>query len=271
MANQKRQRKKAGRQAQQQAAAASRRRQSRRRTGVVVVVIVAIAALIAGVTGLFSGGGSSSNVASTGSSTTSPTGSTVKPGAKITGDTPCPKADGSSPRTTSFAKPPPMCIDPNKTYTATMQTSQGGPITIALDAKAAPKTVNNFVVLARYHFYDGVSFHRIVPDFVIQGGDPQGTGQGGPGYQFADELPAAGQYKLGSLAMANSGANTNGSQFFIITGSQGVQLPPQYSLFGQVTAGMDVVNKIAALGDPNAPNGEPKEPVNMTTVTIQES
>jgi len=269
MANQKRQRKKAGRQAQQQAAAAARRRQSRRRTIIVTVVIVAIIALIAGVTGMFSGG-SSKNVATTGSSTTQPTPSTVK-GASITGDTPCPKADGSSPRTTSFAKPPPMCIDPNKTYTATMQTSQGGPITIALDAKQAPKTVNNFVVLSRYHFYDGLTFHRIVPDFVIQGGDPQGNGQGGPGYKFDDELPQAGQYKIGSLAMANSGANTTGRQFFIITGSQGTQLPPQYSLFGQVTAGMDAVNKIAALGVPNAPNGEPKETVTMTSVTIQES
>jgi cyclophilin family peptidyl-prolyl cis-trans isomerase len=270
MANQKRQRKKAGRQAQQEAMAASRRRQSRRRTIIATVVIIAVVGLIAAATGAFSGGGSSKNVASTGSSTTVKTPSTVK-GASITGDTPCPKADGSSPRTTAFAKPPPMCIDPNKTYTATMQTSQGGPITIALDPKQAPKTANNFVVLARYHFYDSVSFHRIVPDFVIQGGDPQGNGQGGPGYKFEDELPQAGQYKLGSLAMANSGANTNGSQFFIITGQQGVQLPPQYSLFGQVTGGMDVVNKIAALGQPNAPNGEPSKPVNMTSVTIQES
>jgi cyclophilin family peptidyl-prolyl cis-trans isomerase len=268
MATQKRQRKKAGRQAQQQAMAAARRRRSRQRTLIVTVVILAIVALIAGVLGAFSGG-SSKDVSSTDTTTKSP--STAKAGASISGDTPCPKADGSSPRTTSFAKPPPMCIDPNKTYTATMETSQGGPITIALDAKQAPKTVNNFVVLARYHFFDGLTFHRIVPDFVIQGGDPQGNGQGGPGYKFEDELPQAGQYKIGSLAMANSGANTNGSQFFIITGQQGVQLPPQYSLFGQVTAGMDVVNKIAALGDPNAPNGEPKETVTMTKVTIAES
>jgi cyclophilin family peptidyl-prolyl cis-trans isomerase len=271
MATNKRQRKKSGRQARQQAVAAQNRRQSRRRTLIVTVVILAIVALIAGATGLFSSGGSSSKVASTGSSTTKAPPSTVKGGASIGGDTPCPKTDGSSARTTKFAKAPPMCIDPNKTYTATMQTSQGGPITIALAAKQAPKTVNNFVVLARYHFYDGLMFHRIVPDFVIQGGDPQGNGQGDPGYKFADELPAAGQYKIGSLAMANSGPDTNGSQFFIITGQQGVQLPPQYSLFGQVTTGMDVVNKIAALGDPNAPNGEPKETVTMTSVTIQES
>jgi cyclophilin family peptidyl-prolyl cis-trans isomerase len=266
MANQKRQRKKAGRQAQQQAMEAARRRQSRRRTIIGAVVILAIVALIAGVTGVFNGG-SSKNVATTGSSTTTP----AAKGVAIGGDTPCPKADGSSPRTTAFSKPPPMCIDPNKTYTATMQTSQGGPITIALDPKQAPKTVNNFVVLARYHFYDGLTFHRIVPDFVIQGGDPQGNGSGGPGYKFADELPKAGQYKLGSLAMANSGADTNGSQFFIITGQQGVQLPPMYSLFGQVTAGMDVVNKIAALAVPNAPNGEPSQKVTMDSVTIQES
>jgi len=248
MATQKRQRKKAGRQAQQQAAAAARRRESRRRTIIVAVVILAVVALIAGVTGLFS----------------------PSSGKKVSAAA-CPKANGSSPRTTSFAKPPPMCIDPNKTYTATMQTSQGGPITIALDPKKAPKTVNNFVVLARYHFFDGIAFHRIVPDFVIQGGDPKGNGQGGPGYNIPDELPQAGQYKIGSLAMANtSQPNTGGSQFFIITGQQGVQLQPQYSLFGQVTGGLDVVNKIAALGVPNAPNGEPKEPVNMTSVTIQE-
>ncbi|MBV8982682.1 MAG: peptidylprolyl isomerase [Acidimicrobiia bacterium] len=248
--------------------AEARRRQSRRRTGIVVVVILAVVALIAGLTGAFGGGGSSKKVASTGSSTTA---ATAAAGASVGGDTPCPKADGSSPRTTSFAKPPPMCIDPNKTYTATMQTSQGGPITIAFDPKKAPKTVNNFVVLARYHYFDGLTFHRIVPDFVIQGGDPKGDGTGGPGYKFEDELPQAGEYKIGSLAMANSGANTNGSQFFIITGQQGVQLPPQYSLFGQVTAGMDVVNKIAALADPNATNGQPKERVTMTSVTVQES
>ena len=252
MATSKRQRKKSGRQARQQAVAAARRRQSRRRTLVVTVVVIAVVALVAGLTGAFGGGTSSKKAAA--------------PKAP-----PCPKADGSSPRTASFSAAPSMCIDTSKTYTATMQTSQGGPITIALDAKQAPKTVNNFVFLARYHFYDGLTFHRIVPDFVIQGGDPQGNGQGSPGYKFDDELPKAGEYKLGSLAMANSGPNTNGSQFFIITGQQGAGLPPQYSLFGQVTAGMDAVNKIAALAVPGAPNGEPKEKVTITSVTIQES
>ena len=102
--------------------------------------------------------------------------------------TECPAADGSSPKTQRFKGPPPMCIDPEKTYTATMETTKGT-MMIALDPIAAPKTVNNFVVLARYHYYDGVSFHRIIPGFVIQGGDPEGTGRGGPGYKFEDELP----------------------------------------------------------------------------------
>jgi cyclophilin family peptidyl-prolyl cis-trans isomerase len=231
---------------------AAQRRQSRRRTVIVAVVIIAIIALIAGVTGAFGGGGGSSDKKAAPKSSS------------------CPKADGSSPKTTTFSAAPPMCIDPAKTYTAAMKTSQGD-LTITLDPKQAPKTVNNFVFLSRYHFYDGLTFHRIVPDFVIQGGDPQGNGSGGPGYKFEDELPQAGQYKLGSLAMANSGANTNGSQFFIITGQQGVQLPPQYSLFGQVTSGMDTVNKIAALAVPGAANGEPKEKVTIDSVTIQES
>ena len=220
---------------------------------IVTVVVIAVIALVAGVTGAFSGGSSSNKAAA--------------PKAPA-----CPKADGSSRPTTSFSAAPPMCIDTSKTYTATMQTSQGGPITIALDAKQAPKTVNNFVFLSRYHFYDGVTFHRIVPDFVIQGGDPKGDGTGGPGYTVPDELPQQGQYKLGSVVMANTGQpNSGGSQFFVITGQEGVKLPPQYSLFGQVTAGMDTVQKIAALGVQGAPNGAPKEKVTIDSVTIQES
>jgi cyclophilin family peptidyl-prolyl cis-trans isomerase len=261
MATEKRQRKKSGRQARQQAMAEARRRQSRKRSLIVAVVIIAIAALIGGVTGAFSTKSKAKKVASTATSTKRTTTTASGP------DTPCPNPDGSSPRTTQFAKAPPNCIDTAKTYTATMRTSQGD-MTITLDPKRAPQTVNNFVVLSRYHFYDGVSCHRIIPGFVIQCGDPQGTGQGGPGYKFPDELPKPGQYKIGSLAMANSGPNTNGSQFFVITGQQGVQLPPQYSLFGQVTAGMDTAQKIDALG---APSGTPKEKVTIVSVTIRES
>ena len=180
----------------------------------------------------------------------------------------CPAADGSSPKTQKFSEPPPMCIDPSKTYTATMVTNKGT-MTIALDPVAAPKTVNNFVFLARYHYYDGVTFHRIIPGFVIQGGDPQGTGMGGPGYKFADELPRAGRYEIGSLAMANAGPNTNGSQFFIICGMSGMQLPPQYSLFGKVVDGLDTVLALERVGSPGA--GVPKERVYMESVTIAES
>src|SRR5262249_58770933 len=115
-------------------------------------------------------------------------------------------------------------------------------IVIALDAAGAPQTVNNFVFLAKWGYYQDVIFHRVIKGFVIQGGDPTGSGRGGPGYRFADELPKPGRYEIGSLAMANAGPNTNGSQFFLISGNSGVQLPPQYSLFGKVVNGLDVVD-----------------------------
>ena len=111
--------------------------------------------------------------------------------------------------------PPPMTIDPKKNYTATMETSKGT-IEIELFAKDAPKTVNNFVFLAREGFYDGVTFHRVIPNFMIQGGDPTGSGRGGPGYKFEDEVRTnPNKHGTGSLSMANAGPNTNGSQFFI--------------------------------------------------------
>jgi len=181
--------------------------------------------------------------------------------------TPCPNPDGSSPRQQRFDGPPPMCIDPNRRYGAEMVTSKGT-LTIALYPETAPQTVNNFVVLARYHYFEGIVFHRVIPGFVLQGGDPTGTGTGGPGYRFADELPPPGRYELGSLAMANAGPNTNGSQFFVISGPQGVRLPPQYSLFGKVVGGLDVVATIDALG---SGSGKPKELVSIDSVTITES
>ena len=165
-----------------------------------------------------------------------------------------------------WSSPPEMVIDVDKRYEVTMETSHGTMV-ISLDPVAAPKTVNNFVFLAREGYYDGVTFHRIIPGFVIQGGDPEGSGRGGPGYRFEDELPQAGRYELGSLAMANAGPNTNGSQFFIISGPSGVSLPPQYSLFGKVVKGLDAVEAIEALG---SPSGAPKERVTMTTVTVAE-
>ena len=180
----------------------------------------------------------------------------------------CPAEDGSSPVRREFRQPPPMCIDPSKRYTATMDTSMGT-ITIALDAAAAPLTVNNFVVLARYHYYDGVIFHRIIGSFVCQGGDPTGTGRGGPGYRFADELPRPGRYELGSLAMANAGPGTNGSQFFIISGPNGTGLPPQYSLFGKVVRGLEVVDAMQSVETDR--NDRPLTDVTINSVTVAES
>jgi cyclophilin family peptidyl-prolyl cis-trans isomerase len=154
-----------------------------------------------------------------------------------------------------YSAPPPMTINTAHKYLVTMVTNKGT-ITLSLDPKLAPKTVNNFVFLARDHFYDGLKFHRVEPGFVIQGGDPQGTGGGGPGYRFADE-PVLGEYTAGAVAMANSGPNTNGSQFFICTADDRTKLAKSYNLFGYVTNGMDVVLKIA-VGD------------TMTSVTVEE-
>ena len=165
-----------------------------------------------------------------------------------------------------------MCIDPAKRYTATLNISHGddvlGDVVINLNAAQAPNTVNNFVSLARYHYYDGLVFHRIIQGFMCQGGDPEGSGRGGPGYKFADELPKPGQYAMGSLAMANAGPNTNGSQFFIISGASGVGLPPAYSLFGQVVKGMDIVEQIEKV--PTGMQDRPSSPVTMNTVVITE-
>jgi cyclophilin family peptidyl-prolyl cis-trans isomerase len=176
-------------------------------------------------------------------------------------------ADTAASGAKTWSAPPKMSIDVNAAYTADLTTSEGD-IQIALDPKQAPKTVNNFVFLAKQGFYDGVTFHRVIPDFVIQGGDPQGTGQGGPGYQFEDELPKAGAYKVGSVAMANAGPNTNGSQFFIIVGAQGAALPPAYSLFGKVTQGQDVADKISTMAAPGTETPDP--PVTIEKVTITE-
>ena len=158
-----------------------------------------------------------------------------------------------------------MGIDAAKRYTATMGTTLGE-LVISLDPIAAPRTVNNFVFLALNHYYDGVIFHRIIKDFMCQGGDPQGSGTGGPGYKFGDELPKPNQYKVGSLAMANAGPNTNGSQFFIVSGPDGCRLPPQYSLFGQVVKGLDVVEKIQSVA--TGPGDRPETPVVINSVII---
>ncbi len=162
---------------------------------------------------------------------------------------------------------PAMEIDQSKSYVAVLKTTDGD-ITIALNAKQTPITVNNFVTLAKKNFYDNTIFHRTIKGFMIQGGDPTGTGTGGPGYKFDDE-PFTGEYTKGTVAMANAGPNTNGSQFFIMHGD--MALPKNYVIFGKVTSGMDVVDKIATA--PTEPGGEgssPVNPVKITSVTIEE-
>jgi cyclophilin family peptidyl-prolyl cis-trans isomerase len=233
----------------------------------VAVLFVAFLALSGALSGSSKKKVSTTTATTTGSgSTTLPTGPTTTLNNAVAVITApanlgCPKADGTSPHYTKFAAAPGVCIDAAKTYTAQIQTDVGT-IVVKLDPKIAPKTVNNFVYLAGYHFFDGIVFHRVLPGFVDQGGDPTGTGSGGPGYQFADELPKPGDYKAGSLAMANAGPNTNGSQFFIIVSDQAGQQLVQaagnkaaYTLFGQVTSGINVALKINVDGaaDPSPP------------------
>ena len=170
-------------------------------------------------------------------------------------------------------KMPPQVIDKAKKYTATIVTNKGT-MKAELYADTAPITVNNFVFLANEHFYDGVIFHRIVQGFVIQGGDPTGTGMGGPGYKFPDEpIPASRNYEKGTLAMANSGPNTNGSQFFICLDNLTAlgKLPKNYNLFGKVIEGLDTIDKIVAVPRVRGGDGaisSPTEKVYMESVTI---
>ena len=185
----------------------------------------------------------------------------------------CPNADGSSPQQREFDEAPPMCIDPEKTYTATMVTSMGTMV-IHLNAAQAPKTVNNFVTLARYHYYDGIIFHRIINGFMCQGGDfngsPRGTGGASIyGGKFADENFTLNHEGPGVLSMANAGPNTNGSQFFIVSGASGVGLPPQYSLFGKVVSGLEVVDAMQKVETDRM--DRPHTDVVIESVTIEES
>ncbi|MEQ1785969.1 MAG: peptidylprolyl isomerase [Acidimicrobiales bacterium] len=195
-------------------------------------------------------------------------------GASITGETPCPAADGSAERTTGFEQAPPTCIDPAKTYTATVSTTEGD-VVIELDPAGAPVSVNNFVVLARYHFYDGVPFHRIVSGFVNQAGDPVGPtpGTGGPGYTIPDEPPAdpATAYAPGTVAMARTQEpNSTGSQFFFVIGdpNQALAGAGTYAVLGTIVEGQDVSEAINAFG--NAED-KPTKVVAITSVTITES
>ncbi len=171
--------------------------------------------------------------------------------------------------TGQWGAPPDSALQPGKTYTATIETSKGA-IEVDLLSELAPITVNNFIFLAVHGYYDNVLFHRVIKGFMIQTGDPTGTGRGGPGYRFNDERVTT-PYKVGTLAMANAGPNTNGSQFFIVHGSSGTTLPPSYTIFGQVTAGLDVVDAIAAVPVGGPERSSPQDPVRILSVTVHES
>ncbi|KEO81086.1 peptidylprolyl isomerase [Tumebacillus flagellatus] len=204
---------------------------------------------------------------------------TPAPAKQDNSTTTTPAKDSGSADTASknnkYSQAPAMTIDKSKKYTATLKTNKGD-IKINLFADKAPLTVNNFVFLAKDHFYDGIKFHRIVQTFMIQTGDPLGTGVGGPGYEFKDELPPAKPYAAGIVAMANRGPDTNGSQFFIGSGDDvaGLNRQPNYTVFGEVDpASMDVVKAIAATPvgpSGNGENSKPKEDVHINSVDIAE-
>ncbi len=168
---------------------------------------------------------------------------------------------GQAPADKQWTTAPAMTVDPAKSYRATIQTSKGS-FEVELLPKEAPLAVNNFVCLARAGYFDDTVFHRVVPGFVIQGGDPTASGRGNPGYRFPDE-PITRDYATGTLAMANSGPDTNGSQFFVVLEGGASQLQKLYTIFGQVTEGMEVVE---AIGQTNPST----EPVTLESVTIAE-
>jgi cyclophilin family peptidyl-prolyl cis-trans isomerase len=250
---------------------AQRRRRLRRGIGTVV-----IAAGVVGIILLITSPSSKPKKAATSTTTSTIANTTVStaPVSHVAIKPVCPPATtaGAPKRAIVFTKAPPTCITTSTTYLAHV-TTDVGTFVITMNPSTSLAAVNNFVFLARYHFYDGVTFHRVIPGFVVQGGDPTGTGSGGPGYSFTGNKPAATCpqlcYPLGSVAMANSGTTaSDGSQFFIVVGTSGERLPPNYTLFGQVTSGMNVVQTIAAGGTPQGV--PPKILHHMVKVTISE-
>ena len=245
--------------------AALKRRKQRSgaiRGGIAAALVVAVFAVI------FITGHKTSKKAAT--TTTKPTATTTSTTLALPASCVATKPPAAKQETWKAA--PAMTIDATKTYTATMTTSCGT-ITMVLDPKEAPKTVNSFVFLAKQHFYDGLTFHRIAKDFVVQGGDPTGKGSGGPGYSLPTEPPKNG-YVGGSVAMANAGAGTTGSQFFLTwtdAGAKNLGGPPYlYSILGKITKGLDVVKTMGGLA-PASGDGAPTHPLYIDKVTISES
>lgn len=267
MPSQKRARQRAARDARQ---AAQERRQKRRSTVRRSAIVVVLAAGAAGIYLATQSGGTKPKASSTTNANAHLTAASTTTTTSVPAETTSANCATTFTATTKLNKPsfssaPPMIIDTSKTYEAEVNTDVGS-FTIALDTKSAPKTVNNFVFLAENHFYDCVVFHRVIPSFMDQTGDPTGTGTGGPGYQFADENLQS-SYTMGEVAMANSGPNTDGSQFFVLVSPY---TPPSggYSLFGHVISGQAVVDKINADG---AQSGTPSVLHRMISVKILES
>ena len=255
----------------------NRRSRRTRRSITLVIVVGVIIALVA----LLSGGGPKKPTASKSTTTTSvaPT-TTTEPVAKTAIAPVCPPATaaGAAKRVIAFTKAPPMCIATNSVFDATVVTDVGT-FVIKLTTATSPVAVNNFVFLARYHFYDGIIFQRSIPNFMIQGGDPTGTGNGGPGYHFTGNTPPSSCvaksdcYAAGDVALANTAAPTSdGSQFFVIVPGGASELSDVYTVIGNVTSGMSVVEKIAVDGNsnPSASGVPPKVTHHMISVTVKQ-
>jgi cyclophilin family peptidyl-prolyl cis-trans isomerase len=284
MATSKRERQKAARRERLERIQRYERRRKNIRRGVIVAII---AALVVG-TGafLFAGSKTPTTTTTTSTSTTSttpPTTTTTLSKADQSAQAAsnakavafgCPASTTTRVNTLSFKKAPAMTINKSATYDADFDTTAGA-FVVQLDAATAPITTNNFVFLAEHNFYKCVIFQRVIPGFAIQGGDPTGTGSGGPGYSIPDELPKAASptYPLYSVAMANAGPNTGGSQFFIVTGANGEALQPNYSLFGKVISGIGAVKTIQNAGNPSqAADGiPPLVTYRILNITIKES
>jgi cyclophilin family peptidyl-prolyl cis-trans isomerase len=265
-----------------------RRANTRRATFVVFLIAVAVGiyALVGGFstskaasTTTTSSSTTTSTSSTTTTSTTAPTSAATK-AKQATSDAVavragCPSDPYTKLKKETWSKPPAMTIDTSKTYLATIKTDVGT-FVITLNPKEAPIAVNSFVFLAEHDFYNCVIFHRVIPGFVIQGGDPSGTGDNGPGYEYTEKGPptASPQYPLDSVAMANSSSgstdpSTNGSQFFVVTGSSGETLQPDYVEFGQVTSGLSVISEINS--DGSTSGVPPTVTHRMLSVTISES
>ena len=231
-----------------------------------LVAALAVTAILAGACG--SDDSLSGSAEAAVSETAAPDVTTGESTSAASSDADCPPVEGAADQTRQFDAAPPMCLEDGVSYQAIVTTNVGE-FTIDLDPESAPVAANNFVFLARNLYFDDTVCHRIIPNFVVQCGDPTATGTGGPGYTIVDEPPAPGEYQIGSIAMAKTPApDSAGSQFFIVTGSDGAALPPEYALFGQVTDGLDTT--VGAMAAAGSPGGTPTEPIEIQSIRVVE-